>query len=48
MDVTFGLSPWGTNIDEGIRHQGAGPSGRAVRGVGLDSLDVESVGSNPA
>jgi hypothetical protein len=25
----------------------AGPSGRAVRGVGLDLLDVEVVGSNP-
>jgi hypothetical protein len=26
----------------------AGPSGRAVWGVGLDGLDAETVGSNPA
>jgi hypothetical protein len=28
-------------------HVTAGPSGSAVRGVGLDLLDVEVVGSNP-
>jgi hypothetical protein len=29
-------------------HHQAGPSGRAVRGVGPDRLYAETVGSNPA
>jgi hypothetical protein len=31
-----------------LKFSGAGPSGRAARGVGPDRLDAETVGSSPA
>jgi hypothetical protein len=35
-------------IDWKMRELSAGPSSRAVWGIGLDRLDAETVGLNPA
>jgi hypothetical protein len=34
--------------NELVMAQKAGPSGRVVWGIGLDRLDAETMGSNPA
>jgi hypothetical protein len=35
-------------ITVGVNHSMAGPIGRVVWGVGLDGLDAETLGLNPA